>query len=355
MVATILLRDMDCILQAVLRETAALGVRAVNVRLGVLGSAHYRGKEVYFCSVDVRLVAEISAAEVQLLVTAILPQLQLEPALLTFIHQALGPELQVLARPLDSEALYYASTEQCMRSVATHPQASPLALQLIYPSHTHDFQQEVEMCEIFVRSRTACECTLAVNGERWELFAGSNAKSLQLPTREQVICTYEEAADMQNSLNVVLSVSVNGVPVPASDSLFDIVSYRLFLQSESIFTKQISSNSKRFYSQLLTISDLHVSVSQFHMHISLLQATGINSVLDWAFQAARGVLMAEVLSEGEFEYFFTAVFAESAANLIAQICDRGGREELDVLFPEPMSTEDLTQTIYQEALPFCSH
>lgn len=65
--------------------------------------------------------------------------------------------------------------------------------------------------------------------------------------------------------------------------------------------------------------------------------------------------MAEILNDGEFEQFFTAVFAESAANLVAQICDRGGREELDVLFPEPMSTEDLTQTIYQEALPFCSH
>lgn len=346
---------MDCILHTVLRETAGLVVRAVDVRLGVLGSAHYRGKEVYFCSVDVRLAAEISADEVERLVEAIMPQLQLEPAILTFLHQVLGPELQLLSRPINSSALYYSSTEQCLRMVSPHPQASPLAFQLIYPSPTHDFQQEVEICEIVVKSRTACECTLAVNGENWELFAGSNAKSLQLPTREQVICTYEEAADMQNTLNVVLSISVNGVPVSASDSLFDIVSYRLFLQSESIFTKQISSSCKRFYSQLLTISDIHVSVSQFHIHISLLQITGLNTVLDWAFQAARGVLMAEVLSEGEFEYFFTAVFAESAANLISQICERGGREELDVLFPEPMSTEDLTQTIYQEALPFCSH
>jgi len=347
--------EQDCILQVVLRATAGLSVRGVDVRLGVLGSAHYRGREIYFCSVDVRLAADFQAEAVQELITALLPQLQLEPALLTFIRQSLGPELQILARPSHSAPLYYSSTDPSLQTLEMHPQAAALAIQLTLPSETHDFQQEVELLEIYLKSHAAVPFTLAVNGVHLELFAGSNVKSLQLPTREQVICSYEEAADIQNCLNVLLSVSVNGVPVPASDSLFDIVSYRLYLQSESIFTRQISTASKRFYTQMLTIADLHASVSLFHLHISLLQALGINSVLDWAFQAARGVLMAEVLNEGEFEQFFAAVFAESAANLVAQICDRGGREELDVLFPEPMSTEDLTQTIYQEALPFCSH
>ena len=344
----------DCILHSVFREVTDLGVTQTVVRLGILGSSHYRGTEVYFSSVDVRLSADVHYEKVTSMVSCLLAQLQMEPALVTFIRETFGPELQLLASPVDAPtAIYYSSTEADLRPLPSP--SSTLNIQIIVPAYSHFYQQEIQLMEIYVKSRLGCEVIFEINGGRVELFPGSNARSLQLPTKEQLICTYEEAADFQDTLNVLLSISLNGLPIPTSDSLFDLISYRLFLHSASIFPRPITTTEKHFYTQLLQIPFIRVSVSQFHIHLSLIQIMGLNGVLDWAFQSVRGILLAEVIDNGEFQEYFTAVFAESAANLVAQICERGGRRELDILFPEPLSTEDLNKAIFEEAVSYSSH
>lgn len=339
----------DCILLSLLRGLLPLQPCDITVDLGIIGSSKYRGSAVFFCCVDVRCRCSADSSTLSLFLQHFLPTLQIDDLLTAFIRDHIAPELRVLAQPIDSLSLYYDTCGTQSYDVGVGDADSGLALQVIVPTRDADLREEMDMFSVFASCNAEIWTALEVNSMEVEHPMGGRVMSFTHPSGDRVYCSYDDSSALSDPLLISLSVACSGVPLRASDPLFSLLSSHLILDSRNVFSKPAKSVQKSEYREVLSAAGVKTCVGCFYVTVDVRNPAELGDVMKWAFCNVRGVLMTGIIAEGDFEHYFIESFARTAASLVSHIYSRGGRIELDSLFPEPMDTQTMGDAILREA------